>query len=77
MILSYQCLLFHYLNDLKENREMNIQEKIIKNYPLNEKIDCELNCYSLDKRRYIVFWDNLIKKRICGTNIKSSRKKDK
>lgn len=45
---------------------MNIQEKIIKNYPLNEKTDCELNCYSLDKRRYIVFWDDLIKKEFIG-----------
>lgn len=41
---------------------MNIQEKIIQNYSLVNKVDCELNCYSLVKRRYIVFWDELIKK---------------
>ena len=46
----------------KENRCMNIQEKIIQNYPLVNKIDFELNCYLLDKRRYLIFWNELIKK---------------
>ena len=41
---------------------MNIQEKIIQNYPLVNKIDLELNCYLLDKRRYLIFWNKLIKK---------------
>ena len=41
---------------------MNIQEKLIKNYPLVNKVDSELNCYLLEKRRYLVFWDELIKK---------------
>ena len=41
---------------------MNIQEKLIQNYPLVNKIDSELNCYLLDKKRYLVFWDELIKK---------------
>lgn len=41
---------------------MNIQESIVKNYPLNNKIHCAFNCYLLDKRRYLVFWDNLISK---------------
>ena len=41
---------------------MNIQEKIIQNYPLVNKIDFELNCYLLDKRRYFIFWNELIKK---------------
>lgn len=41
---------------------MNIQEKIIQNYPLVNKIDFELNCYLLDKRRYLIFWNELIKK---------------
>lgn len=41
---------------------MNIQEKIIQNYPLVNKIDFELNCYLLDKRRYLIFWNKLIKK---------------
>ena len=40
---------------------MNIQEKIIQNYPLVNKIDFELNCL-LDKRRYLIFWNELIKK---------------
>ena len=41
---------------------MNIQEKSIQNYPLVNKIDFELNCYLLDKRRYLIFWNELIKK---------------
>lgn len=41
---------------------MNIQEKIILNYPLLKKVDSELNCYLLEKKRYLVFWDELIKK---------------
>ena len=41
---------------------MNIQEKLIQNYPLINKVDSELNCYLLDKKRYLVFWDELIKK---------------
>lgn len=41
---------------------MNIQEKIIQNYPLVNKIDFELNCYLLVKRRYLIFWNELIKK---------------
>lgn len=41
---------------------MNIQEKLIKNYPLVNKVDSELNCYLLEKRRYLVFLDELIKK---------------
>lgn len=41
---------------------MNIQEKIIQNYPLVNKIDFELNCYLLDKRRYLIFWNELTKK---------------
>ena len=47
---------------LYKNRGMNIQEKIIQNYPLVNKIDFELNCYLLDKRRYLIFWNELIKK---------------
>ena len=41
---------------------MNIQEKIILNYPLLKQVDFELNCYLLGKKRYLVFWDELIKK---------------
>ena len=41
---------------------MNFQEKLIQNYPLINKVDSELNCYVLDKKRYLVFWDELIKK---------------
>ena len=42
--------------------KMNIQEKLIQNYPLINKVDYELNCYVLDKKRYLVFLDELIKK---------------
>ena len=41
---------------------MNFQEKLIQNYPLINKVDSELNCYLLDKKRYLVFWDKLIQK---------------
>ena len=41
---------------------MNIQEKIICNYPLLNKVDSELNCYLLKNKRYLIFWDELIKK---------------
>ena len=41
---------------------MNIQEKLIKKYPLVNKVDSVLNCYLLDKRRYLIFWNELIQK---------------
>ena len=41
---------------------MNIQEKLVKNYPLINEVDSELDCYLLDKRRYLIFWHELIKK---------------
>ena len=41
---------------------MSIQETIIKKFPLVNKIDSELQCYLLKKRRYLVFWDELVKK---------------
>lgn len=41
---------------------MNIQEKLIINYPLTAKIECNLNCYLLAKKRYLVFWDKIILK---------------
>lgn len=34
---------------------MNIQEKLIQNYPLINKADSELSRYLLDKKRYLVF----------------------
>ena len=42
---------------------MNVQEKIIQNYPLINKVDCELNCYVLNKKRYLIFWNELIEKK--------------
>lgn len=30
---------------------MDIREKIIKNYPLDKKIDCALDCYMLAKKK--------------------------
>lgn len=41
---------------------MNIKEKIIQSYPLVNIVDSELNCYLLDKNRYLVFWNELVKK---------------
>ncbi len=41
---------------------MNIQEKIIKEYPLICKIESELSCYLLANKRYLIFWEGLIEK---------------
>lgn len=41
---------------------MDIQEKIVQCYPLVNKVDFELNCYLLDKKRYLIFWNELISK---------------
>ena len=39
---------------------MDIKEKIVTNYPLIEKVNCDLDCYLLDKKRYLIFWDEPI-----------------
>lgn len=41
---------------------MNIKEKLIQNYPLINKVKSELDCYVLNKRRYLIFLDDLIEK---------------
>ena len=41
---------------------MTIKEKLIKEYPLNKKMDCELECYFLDSGRYLIFWEEPISK---------------
>ena len=42
---------------------MNIKDKIIKEFPLNTKLECEFkDCYLLDKKRYLIFWDDLVEK---------------
>lgn len=41
---------------------MNVQEKIVKEYPLTNKVDCKLPCYCLDKKRYLIFWQDLVSK---------------
>ena len=41
---------------------IKIKEKIINGYPLIDRINCELDCYCLDKRRYLIFWDQKIEK---------------
>lgn len=45
---------------------MDIREKIIKNYPLDKKIDCALDCYMLAKKRYLIFWNGLVSKNSMG-----------
>ena len=42
---------------------MNFKEKIIREYPLKDKINCELDCYCLAKRRYLIFYEDLIQKK--------------
>lgn len=56
---------------------MNIQEKLIYNYPLVNKVDSELNCYLLDKNRYLVFWDELIKVELVEEILNSLEEKTK
>ena len=56
---------------------MNIQEKLIHNYPLVNKVDSELNCYLLDKNRYLVFWDELIKVELVEEILNSLEEKTK
>ncbi len=41
---------------------MIIKDKLIKEYPLTKKIDCSLECFEIDKRKYLVFLDEIIKK---------------
>lgn len=41
---------------------MDIQEKLVQNYPLINKVDCDLNCYCLAKKRYLIFWYEFIEK---------------
>lgn len=41
---------------------MNLQNTILNEYPLAEKIACNINCYLLEKKRYLVFWETLITK---------------
>ena len=56
---------------------MNIQEKLIQNYPLINKVDSELNCYLLNKRRYLIFWDELIRKKSIEEVLKYFEEKTK
>ena len=56
---------------------VKIQEKIIKKYPLTDRINCELNCYYLDKRRYLIFWSETIKKESINQILESLETKTK
>ncbi len=35
---------------------LQVREALIREYPLTEKLDCDLECFRLDKRRCVVFW---------------------
>ena len=54
---------------------MNIYDRIIKDYPLVKKIECELNCYQIAHRRYLVFWDGLIDKALINEALRSLQEK--
>lgn len=41
---------------------MTIKEKLTERYPLTKRIDCDLECYEVAAKRYVVFLDELIKK---------------
>ena len=56
---------------------MNIKEKLIKEYPLVNKVDSELNCYVLDYRRYLIFWEKLISKDLINEILNDLEEKTK
>lgn len=39
---------------------MIIKEKLIKEYPLTEKIESDYECYRIKSRKYVVFLDRII-----------------
>lgn len=39
---------------------MNIKDMVLEKYPLLPRMHCGLDCFRLDKRRYLVFWHELI-----------------
>ena len=41
---------------------MNAKEKLIKQYPLTKKMNCNLDCYCVESSRYILFLDTTINK---------------
>lgn len=41
---------------------MNLQDQVLKGYPSAKKILSNPNCYFLEKKRYLVFWESLIAK---------------
>lgn len=41
---------------------MNAKEKLIKQYPLTKKMDCNLDCYCVESKRYILFLDITVNK---------------
>lgn len=41
---------------------MIIKEKLIKEYPLTKKVECDFECYEVIKRRYVIFLDKKIQK---------------
>ena len=41
---------------------MNTKEKLIQEYPLTQKMNCDLDCYCVESKRYIVFPDTIVNK---------------
>ena len=41
---------------------MIIKDKLIKEYPLTNKIDFSFECFEIMKRRYVIFYDGKINK---------------
>ena len=57
--------------------EIEYVEKLIKEYPLTKKMESELNCYWLAKRRYLIFWEDLIEKNSMKTILNYIQEKTK
>ncbi len=41
---------------------MVIKDKLMKEYPLTKKMECDFECYEVKKRRYVIFYDKKIQK---------------
>ncbi len=41
---------------------MNIKDKLIEEYPLTKQVEFPLDCFEIDKGKYLIFWNEIIKK---------------
>ena len=56
---------------------MEVKSKIIKEIPLVEKVDAQLEVYLVDKKRDVVFWEDIINKKNKKISIKARAAENK